>query len=763
MDAPPEPPRRRRPALAVVVLLLLGGMVLLAAWGVSLDRAVRSQFEGKRWAVPATVYARPLELYPGLALSPDALAEELAALEYREQPLAPRPGTWQRQGALYLVHTRPFAHWDGAEPARRLRLRLDSDTVSALADADTGSPAALARLDAARIGHIYPGHTEDRWLLQLAEVPPLLVAALMAVEDSEFFHHRGVSLRATLRAALANLRARRIVQGGSTLTQQLVKNFYLDDERSFRRKFREAAMALLLERRYSKGEILETYLNEVYLAQDQERAIHGFGLASQHLFGEPLETLAVEQLALLVAMVNGPSYYNPRRHPERALQRRDLVLQRMGEEGLLTPEAVAVARERPLGVLPAAERRRRGYPAFLELVQRDLARDYAREDLQSEGLRIFTTLAPAIQGAVEDAIATRLAGQPQALEAAAVFLDADSGEILALVGGRDPRFAGFNRALDARRPIGSLVKPAIYLAALAQPGRYSLASLLEDAPLSLALPGGQLWEPRNFDREFRGEVLTIDALAQSLNLPTIRLGLEVGLPEVAALAGRLGLPEPAPLVPSWLIGTGEHPPMEVAQFYQTLAAGGFRTPLRAVRAVTRQDGERLSRYPLATETLVDGRATWLVQAALVEAMRSGTGRSATLLPGQVLAGKTGTTGDTRDSWFAGFGEDLLGVVWLGRDDNGPTRLTGATGALPIWTEVMRRAQARSLERAPPEGVVDVWIEPATGRYSAEGCPGARRLPFHADALPDEWSECGRRAQRPAGRGLADWLRELLGQ
>ena len=753
---------RLRAWLAGGLLLLLAAGAAYVAW---LDYQVRSQFEGKRWSVPATVYARPLELYPGLALSPEGLLAELNAAGYRPAAGGERPGTWRRDGNRVTLTTRPFAHWDGHEPARGLVLRFSGERLQALHSRNSGEPVDLARLDPATIGAIAPTRREDRLLVQLDDVPVTLIGGLLAVEDRRFHRHFGVSPSGIARAAIANIRAGRIVQGGSTLTQQLVKNFFLTGEQTLTRKLNEAVMAVLLELRYDKRDILETYLNEVFIAQDGDRSVHGFGLAAQYFFGEPLDALRIDQQALLVAMIKGPSYYNPRRHPERARQRRDLVLDIMADTGVVEMDAARTAQQRSLGVLDERRRPRHDYPAFMDLVQRHLQRDYRREDLQSEGLRVFSTLAPTVQRSAEEAVRRRLAGADDALEAAVVMLDLDAGEVSALVGGRDPRFAGFNRALDARRPIGSLVKPAVYLAALERPAVWGLGSVIDDSPLRIEDERGEVWTPRNFDGEFRGNVLLVDALAHSYNIPAVRLGQAMGVNAVTSVVRRLGAAAPRRAYPSYMLGTAELSPMEVAGMYQVFANQGFNTPLRSVRAVTDAAGEPLKRYRLSTERVVEPAPMYLLNHALGEVMREGTGRRAraTLPSGLAVAGKTGTTNDYRDSWFAGFSGDTLGVVWLGRDDNTGTGLTGATGALGVWADSVAATAVRSFEPVRPNGVTPVWIDEATGARSHESCNGSRELPYVADHAPEEWTECGRRrGDSDSDSGGGGLLRRLFG-
>jgi penicillin-binding protein 1B len=716
-------------------------LCLLAAFGgylFWLDRNVTKQFEGRRWQVPARIYARPLEVYPGAALTSQELADELKAAGYKPGSVR-RAGGYLRQGNTFFVNLRGFRFWDGEEPPRRLSISLAGGRVHRLADGDRAIP--LVRLQPALVGRIYPGHGEDRILLRLEDVPPLFIKALLTVEDRGFYRHSGVSLRSMLRALVANIRARQTVQGGSTITQQLAKNFYLTPERTITRKLNEALIAFLLEFHYDKSEILQAYLNEVYLGQEGPRAVHGFGLAAHFFFGRRLEELELAEMALLVALVRGPSYYNPRVHPQRARQRRDLTIEMMAEQGVIAGETAEAEKARPLGVLGEAPRGQSRYPAFLDLVRRQLQRDYRDRDLRGAGLQIFTTLDPLLQLRAESALAARVrqleldSAQlgPDTLQGAVVLTRTSTAEVLAVAGGRNPREAGFNRALDAVRPIGSLVKPAIYLAALEQPGRYSLVTLVDDAPVRLEDERGRVWAPRNYDDQLHGRVPLYTGLANSYNLATVNLGLEVGIGRVAKALERLGVTRPLSRYPSMLLGAIELSPLEVTQVYQTIAAQGFRTPLRAIREVTDADGNPLTRYPLSITQSVAPGPVYLLGHALTEVMRSGTGKGAyrRLAPELITAGKTGTTDELRDSWFAGFSEDLLAVVWLGRDDNKPTGLSGSTGALEVWSHLMSGIRTQSFSPPVPANVVYSWVDPvmiAKGGF-ALGCRDALRMPF----------------------------------
>lgn len=747
-----------------VRLVLLALLLLLSAFALYLDITVRTHFEGKRWAMPARVYARPLELYPGMKLRPEQLALELGMLDYRAAADPREPGSYQRQGDEFTIVTRSFAFWDESQASLSLQIDFDGAHIGSLTHRDSGKPVTLARLDPVLIGGIYPAHNEDRVLVKFDEMPSHLTKSLIAIEDRQFYSHHGFSARGTARALVTILRGGG-VQGGSTLTQQLVKNFFLTPERTLQRKFTEVIMAMLLELHYSKDEILEAYANEIYLGQDGNRAIHGFGLASHFYFDRPLARLNLPQVALLAGLVKGPSYYDPRRHPARALARRNLVLQEMRKLEFITQAQYVAARSAPLGVVDKAPEGTSLYPAFVELVHRQLRRDYNEADLRSEGLKIFTTLDPLVQLAAERSLTRRLAQlekdrriPPKMLEGAVVVSSSQNGEVQAIVGGRDTRFEGFNRALDSARPVGSLMKPVIYLTALERPDSYTLATLLDDSPLVWRERGTTDWKPQNYDKEFHGQVPLRAALANSYNVSTARLGLALGVRRVMDNAQRLGVERDLHVYASSLLGADSLSPLEVTQMYQAFASGGFRVPLRAIREVLMADGQPLQRYALSVEQVIEPGPAFLVTHAMQAVVREGTAQALQhyFSPDLHLAGKTGTTDDLRDSWFAGYSGDRLAVVWVGRDDNQPINMTGASGALTVWGDMMAQLDPDPLAPPVPENIEWIEIDSTTG-LRADNCPGAIELPFIRGSAPTETAPC---SGTPA-RAIKNWFQRLF--
>jgi penicillin-binding protein 1B len=485
-------------------------------------------------------------------------------------------------------------------------------------------------------------------------------------------------VRGIFRAAFQNVTSGSVRQGASTITQQLVKNFFLTSERTLRRKVKEIFMSLLLELHFSKDEILEAYLNEIYMGQDGARAVHGFGLASHFYFNKPLAELKAHEIAMLVGIVKGPSQFDPRRRPERVRERRDLVLKIWADAGLIRPEEYESATALPLGLSGSGRGGVERYPAFVQLVTRQLKDQYPDEALTHEGLRIFTTLRPRVQEALEQRLVTDLPELEKArklkagtLEAAGVVTSAEGGEVQAVVGGRDTRFAGFNRALDSRRSIGSLAKPFVYLTALMSPERYRIDTAIPDEPITVKLSKGNVWSPANYDKRLHGNVPLYVALAESYNLPTVRLGLDLGVDKVQKTFAGAGYFE-APPLPSIFLGALDMSPVEVAQVYNTLAASGYQTPLSAIREVLNKDGKPLQRYPFKVKQTLPEGPVYLTTWALRKVLEFGTARAAynVIPPSTRLAGKTGTTDDLRDSWFAGYSADQVAVIWLGRDEIG---------------------------------------------------------------------------------------------
>ncbi|HEY0767087.1 MAG TPA: penicillin-binding protein 1B [Steroidobacteraceae bacterium] len=754
------------------MLLALGAAVLAGAlYVLYLDRLVTRQFEGRRWTVPAQVYAAPLELYAGLTLSAAELEQQLQRLHYRRADQLDRPGTYRVQGARFDVALRPARFADERRNAALLSIVAGPKGLTSLRDS-AGGDVPVLRLEPLLIGSIFPIHGEDRIIVTPQEVPTLLPAALKALEDRKFDSHYGVDPLAMLRALWVDVRARQIEQGASTLTQQLVRSYFLSTRQTLSRKLREAIMAMALDAHFTKADLMNAYINEIFLGQDGDRAIHGFGLASQFYFGKPLVELDLSEVALLVAVVRGPSYYEPRRHPERARLRRDLVLKVMAEQRIVSAQEASAAAQWPLGVTSRPSGAY--YPAYLDFVRRTLRRDYHDEDLTKAGLRIYTSLDPRAQEQAEQALEHELTRLDRVrkhartpLEGAVVVTSPQSGDVIAIVGGRNVGYDGFDRALDARRSMGSLVKPFIYLTAL-ESGRYNAATVVQDAPIDVKLVNGTHWRPENFTRQTYGPVPVVRALAESLNLATVGVGLDVGLPKVAQTLERFGLSQPPAQVPAMLLGAVNVTPLEAAQLFNGLANGGFRNPLRAVHALISADGKALKAFPLEVTQVASPEVVYQLDRMLVQVMDRGTGRSArALLPASlVVAGKSGTSSDFRDSWFAGFSGSHLAVVWVGYDDNEPTGFTGSAGALPVWTHVMAGLGTSSWEAPMPETLAEIHIEYPTGLRVVPGCsddivavavPGGVALPAKPGCgLPDNGNPVSTIVDR-----AQQWLRGLV--
>lgn len=734
------------------IFILIGiviGSLFAAAYVLQQDELVRKQFEGKRWALPARVFARPLELYVGKSLVPNDLHQELQLLNYTFVTHLVGTGQFKRNKNTFYIQTRGFQFAEDQEISRRIRIDIRNNKISKLTNTESNERLTLMRLEPVLIGNFYPRHNEDRVLVKLDDVTPLLARGLIAVEDKKYYEHFGVNIKSIVRAVLANVKAGRKVQGASTLTQQLVKNFFLSSEKSYKRKASEAVMAILLELHYSKNEILEAYLNEIYLGQNGKRSINGFGLASQFYFNKPMSELTIEQVALLIGLAKGPSVYNPRSRPKAAMERRNLVLDVMAREGVLDTKLVARLKTKPLGVTKNSPPSVSPFPAYLELVRRQLQRDYQEEDLRSEGLLIFTSMDPIVQIKAEKVLKKRVRKLERAkrikkgkLNAAMVISNVQGAEIIAVVGGRDARFAGYNRAINASRQIGSLIKPAVYLAAL-ESKKFSLGTPIDGGPVTVRLSKTKTWKPKNYSGRDLGMVTFQKALLYSMNTPTVRIGITIGLDRVIDELHMLGIHREVAPNPALLLGAIQMTPMEVQQIYQTIAAGGTYTPLTAIRSVMDSYGKALRRYPLQVKQIASEKNIYLLTYVMNKITKEGTAKYlAKVLPAwKNAAGKTGTTNRNIDSWFAGFTGQHVVSVWVGRDDNKPTGLTGGDGALKVWADFIRAVQTKPFKPKRPRGLRFYKVNKQSGLLHNPACGTAVILPFAVGSEPTKVHRC----------------------
>ncbi len=718
--------------ISLVFLVFLIGLIIYS------DAEIQQKFAVNRWLVPAKIYARPMTFMEGSRLTVTQLEQELQLLNYRQVIKANRPGEYERYDTDFIIHARGFQFADGFVPARKISLTISGHALTKAKLLDQPESFSTLRLDPALIGRANPLVSEDRELVSLKKVPPYLLDALLVSEDRDYYDHWGISLRGIIRALGQNISEGKVTQGGSTLTQQLVKNYFLTNERSLWRKGREAIMAMILEWRYDKDEILEAYINEVYLGQQGGKAIHGFGRASRFYFDRDITELSLSQAATLVALVRGPSYYEPRRHPDRALDRRNLILDQLLEHDRITDVQWEDARQKSLQVVPASKTGKSRMPAVMGMVRLQLKQRYTLEQLNHQDLSVFTSIDPLVQEKAEAALSQRvswlvqnLPATSQALQGAIIVSDRRNGDILAVVGDKDPDFDGFNRAIHAYRQTGSAIKPFVYLSALERASRFNWISKLDDRSFSLTATDGSRWEPQNYDKTEHGEVPLNQALVHSYNLSTARLAMQLGIDTLVDSLYQYGFERELKAFPSLALGAQEMSPYELLKLYQVLATGGMEVESSVVKAVITAEGQLLDRYPATAEQVVSAESVYLVNLMLQQVVQEGTAKwTPSRLKQLSLTGKTGTTDELKDSWFAGFGNDYLAVVWLGMDDNQPTGLTGATGALRVWSDFMLQMESTPLDLQSPSGIVFA----KTGWFG--DC-----VPFVAGYVPEDYSEC----------------------
>ena len=723
-------PQKRRSFKSFLLKVAFTGAVLTVFYGGYLDWQIRSKMDGQIWRLPAEVYSRIESVKISDNLTFDEVIQILLDNEYRQTTMVAAPGDFKLEDDTIVVLRRAFPFPDKPEPQRVLRLRFADNKLNRIEDL-----VALKAIDEFRLAPkliaMLESDNEDRLAIPLQNYPRLLIDALILTEDRRFYDHHGINPVGIIRALITNIRAGQTVQGGSTLTQQLVKNLFLSSERTITRKANEALMSLVLDWRYDKNRILETYLNEIYLGQNGDTPIHGFELASQFYFGRSIREISLDQIALLVGMVKGPSLYNPWRNPQNALERRNVVLKLMLEHKMIGDELYQLLSQRPLGVQQKGQISRK-YPSFIQTLQADLRRELGEHKISSLlGARIFTTMDLKQQAQAENAVVNtvsqlQLKTKNPYLEGAMIVADYRVGEIRAVVGGLQTQYAGFNRALMAKRQIGSLVKPSIYLTALSNPEQFRLNTPINNQPITINVKGSPPWQPRNYDKKYSGSVMLMDALARSLNIPTVNIGMKVGLSKVIDTQKAMGWDNvEIPKVPAMLLGAYTISPYDVTKLYQTIANQGGRIELTTVDTIADRQGNIIYQHDKTAKQVVPQEAAFQTLFAMQQTVERGTARSLQNDYADLrLAGKTGTTNDARDTWFVGIDGKNISTVWLGRDDNGETKLTGASGALQIYKDYLSHTYIEKLKLNKPANMKWVGIT----QHGSWDCDSNRMIP-----------------------------------
>jgi len=748
--------------LWIVVKLLIVSCVVLALYMAYLNIQIRNRFEGRTFDIAAKVLAQPLSIYEGKTLSTHQLNWTLENLGYRRDIKVDQPGEFWQDGNEYIIYKRGFKFWDRTESAKRFNLLLSNNSILRLTN-DVGETLILERLDPTIIGELY-GQDKARELIKLEQVPQTLKDGFLAVEDNNFYNHHGISPTGIARAFFSNVQTGSLTQGGSTITQQLVKNLFLYNKRSLVRKINEALMAILIDAQYDKDEILTAYLNEIYYTQDGARSVHGLQLSSRYFFSTQVEYLQLHQQALLIAMVKGPYYYHPINHPERTLTRRNLVLDIMAQKEIITYAQAKSAKAQSLDV-KITKRNQKSTQDFMQLVKSQMDEQYYASDLASKGVRVFTSFEPYVHHQALSQLKNRINQietshgiEKNKLQSAVVITDTTNGNIRSIIGSSQGTYSGFNRALEAKRPIGSLIKPFIYSESLAS-GEFHLASLLDDSPINMQIKGQGIWSPQNYDKKSHGNPTFLEALAKSYNLSAVYLSQQRGVDKLVDSLKELGLDEVQNQNPSLALGALELSPLQVASLYQVFASGGFQMELNTLLAVVDENNRLLQRHQTQMKQKIDTHTMSLMQYALNYNMREGTGKFAyQYLPQSfMVAGKTGTSNDARDSWFVGYSEDSLASIWLGFDNNEPMPITGSSGALRVWTDIFKSLPLTIQRQSQPDNISWHWVDLESGYRTQENCKGAVYMPFKFDEIAQKYIPCRQSKQTKQ----PNWLQRLL--
>ena len=740
-----------RHSAGIAFLVMLAFVAFLGYVGYNYVVVTKKFESARRWDLPSRVYSDSTQLVAGMGYPRSLLEPKLNHVGYREvKARVENPGEYRYIGDDLEIYLNNFEYPDMEFHAMPVLVEMNGARVRAIRRLTDNITLRGVRIEPELITSIYDNAMEDRVPVSLDAVPKVLTDAIIATEDRTFYSHQGISPRGILRAIWTDIRAKSLIAGGSTLTQQLVKNLFLDPARTFRRKGQEALMAILLELRYDKEEILEAYLNEIYLGQNGSVQIVGVEQASQVYFGKKVTYLTLGEAATLAQMIKSPNVLGPLKYPERAKKGRNIVLGLMREQGKISQREYEETVAAPLSVT-RFPKTTRSAPFFVDLVLKQLRETYPETQLKTEGLRIFTSLDMIMQRSAEEALNNGIStlgkkyrhirNSRTPLEGVVLTIQPGTGYVKALVGGRNYTNTQFNRAIQARRQPGSLFKPFVYVTAM-DPSRgeqtFTASTVLDDSPISVKA-GAADWRPQNYDNRFHGRVSVREALAHSYNIPAVRAAIDAGVPNVIKTATNIGVESRLQPYPSISLGSFEVTPLEIAYAYSAFANLGVKSEPVTILAVVRPEGELLETRNLEMKRVAPASVCYVMNEVLKDVFTYGTAARARSLGFEhEYAGKTGTTNNYRDAWFIGYSPRILTLVWVGFDDGHSTRLAGGDACLPIWTRHMNRIDGmiQDVDWKRPEDVTEREIDPLSGMLATPYCPRTRSEVFVAGTEPE---------------------------
>ncbi|WWO97077.1 MAG: penicillin-binding protein 1B [Candidatus Dasytiphilus stammeri] len=719
----------------IIFTILIVPILGFVIYSFYLDNKIRNRVLQNTLNLPMIIYSRVVVLSPFYeSQTKNNIIKILLAHHYRQVNNLTRPGEFIIKNNRIEIFRRKFHFPQSNEDKLHAVLIFKDERLDSIYNLYNGDFLTSIKIDPIILS-ILDSNNKQRLFIPLNDFPHTFISMLLATEDNNFYYHGGIDFSSMSRAMIANIKAGKIVQGGSTLTQQLVRNLFLTKQRTFMRKFKEIYMSLIMNIRYSKKKILELYLNEVYLGQNYENEIHGFALASIYYFGKPVNELNLTQQALLIGMVKGPSIYNPWQHPQLSLQRRNLVLSILTKHKIINQFQYENFLDYPLnnklqGTIIS------NFPAFIQKVFSELDNIKLKKNFTHfSSSKIFTTFDPVSQQNIEQTILEQIPilrkkNHLPDLQTGVVISDRKTGAIRAIIGGSLPKFAGYNRALQTHRSIGSLVKPAIYLAALNHPDMYQLNSWLTDNPMALQLANHKIWKPRNYNHKFLGKIMLIDALVKSINIPTINLGLSLGINQINEILCDLGIQSSRlNMLPSSLLGSVNLTPLEVTQMYQTIGNVGVKSTLYTIQDILTKENKIFYQNKPNVKRVISSQAAYLTLYALQETVLRGTASTlGKTFPHALIAAKTGTTNKLRDSWIVGIDGQEVVVIWVGRDNNNSTNLYGSTGALKIYENYLLKKIPSPLFLIIPKNIFQVSIN-SSGNLTCNSNQIWRRIPI----------------------------------